>query len=235
MKHGAASRLFDAPGIGAFMKSVVTALAACGAVALSSPALAQSVVPGVYNTGANASGTAVLSPGDTDSHYTVQAPGATTAVDATVANPNSGWVGASDSAWLGDGWSDPAPVGDFTYTTVFSLAGYDPATAVLNGLIAADNSANVYLNGTLIGTAANGYSDFSAFTATTGFLAGTNTLRIVDNNQGGPYGINISGLSITANVLSGVPEPATWAMMLLGFGAIGFTMRRTHAKAVATA
>ena len=27
-------------------------------------------------------------------------------------------------------------------------------------------------------------------------------------------------------VLRAVPEPATWAMMLLGFGAIGLTMRR---------
>jgi len=26
--------------------------------------------------------------------------------------------------------------------------------------------------------------------------------------------------------VAAVPEPATWAMMLLGFGAIGFTMRR---------
>jgi hypothetical protein len=25
-----------------------------------------------------------------------------------------------------------------------------------------------------------------------------------------------------------VPEPATWAMMLLGFGAIGFAMRRNR-------
>ncbi|WP_205479130.1 PEPxxWA-CTERM sorting domain-containing protein [Sphingomonas arenae] len=31
-------------------------------------------------------------------------------------------------------------------------------------------------------------------------------------------------------VVSAVPEPGTWAMMLLGFGAIGFTMRRRQAK-----
>lgn len=29
---------------------------------------------------------------------------------------------------------------------------------------------------------------------------------------------------------SGVPEPATWAMMLLGFGAIGFAMRRRNRR-----
>ena len=27
-----------------------------------------------------------------------------------------------------------------------------------------------------------------------------------------------------------VPEPATWAMMLIGFGATGFAMRRTRRK-----
>lgn len=31
-----------------------------------------------------------------------------------------------------------------------------------------------------------------------------------------------------------VPEPSTWVMMLLGFGAIGFAMRRKRAEAVAT-
>jgi hypothetical protein len=30
-----------------------------------------------------------------------------------------------------------------------------------------------------------------------------------------------------------VPEPSTWAMMLLGFGAIGFAARRRRAQAVA--
>jgi len=40
--------------------------------------------------------------------------------------------------------------------------------------------------------------------------------------------INSPGLgeSGTGNAVPGVPEPATWAMMLLGFGAVGAAMRR---------
>lgn len=30
------------------------------------------------------------------------------------------------------------------------------------------------------------------------------------------------------SVVSGVPEPATWAIFLIGFGGIGFIMRRAH-------
>ncbi len=30
---------------------------------------------------------------------------------------------------------------------------------------------------------------------------------------------------------NGVPEPATWAMMLIGFGAVGSAMRRSRRKA----
>jgi hypothetical protein len=41
---------------------------------------------------------------------------------------------------------------------------------------------------------------------------------------------NIRGFSNAALYTTGVgvPEPASWAMMLLGFGAIGFAMRRTR-------
>jgi hypothetical protein len=44
--------------------------------------------------------------------------------------------------------------------------------------------------------------------------------------------------STTAGFTSGVPEPATWAMMLIGFGAVGFMMRgsrRNQQLAVARA
>ena len=50
--------------------------------------------------------------------------------------------------------------------------------------------------------------------------AGPHTLFVNGDIVGtsGSFGGNIN---ITA-----VPEPATWAMMLLGFGAVGFAMRR---------
>ena len=52
-----------------------------------------------------------------------------------------------------------------------------------------------------------------------------------------PNGNNYTACSIgevafrSAVVNSGVPEPATWAMMLLGFGALGFALRRQRGTA----
>ena len=39
---------------------------------------------------------------------------------------------------------------------------------------------------------------------------------------------NIQNVSISEDVVPGVPEPATWVMMLLGFAAVGFAMRRAR-------
>ena len=39
----------------------------------------------------------------------------------------------------------------------------------------------------------------------------------------GQNAFEIDNIALTTG---GVPEPSTWAMMLLGFGAIGFTIRR---------
>jgi PEP-CTERM motif len=37
----------------------------------------------------------------------------------------------------------------------------------------------------------------------------------------------LDSIRVTLNeVTPGVPEPATWAMMLIGFGAVGYSMRR---------
>ena len=44
------------------------------------------------------------------------------------------------------------------------------------------------------------------------------------------FTINWLGLALTP-----VPEPATWAMMVLGFGFVGFGMRRARTPAVSYA
>jgi hypothetical protein len=53
----------------------------------------------------------------------------------------------------------------------------------------------------------------------------------IDNSIGNDYSSSIAGLSSASSVadfgfqISAVPEPATWGMMLVGFGALGFAMR----------
>ena len=56
--------------------------------------------------------------------------------------------------------------------------------------------------------------------------AGTYTLHI-----NGSYTGRVSSFGGDIN-FAAVPEPATWAMMLLGFGAVGFAMRRRRQPAL---
>ena len=49
---------------------------------------------------------------------------------------------------------------------------------------------------------------------------------------GGFYGPALDNVSI-ATVAAAVPEPSTWAMLILGFGLVGGTMRRTRATKAA--
>jgi hypothetical protein len=56
-----------------------------------------------------------------------------------------------------------------------------------------------------------------------GSLTGGGTVAI---SSGTHPSIPISaGGSLTTNVVGGVPEPGTWAMMLMGFGGLGFVLR----------
>jgi len=42
---------------------------------------------------------------------------------------------------------------------------------------------------------------------------------------------NVSKLKITADFTAGVPEPSTWAMMILGFAGVGFMAYRRRSQA----
>ena len=71
--------------------------------------------------------------------------------------------------------------------------------------------------------------DFDNTAHTFGSGAGAFTLTVND------VGVSNDGIAtpITGFIRTAVPEPKSWAMMLLGFGAIGFAMRRRRRPALA--
>jgi hypothetical protein len=72
----------------------------------------------------------------------------------------------------------------------------------------------------------DGTSENFALTPAVQLAAGTFNLAITGVNRGN----GSLGGTVTIRDVGAVPEPATWAMMLLGFGAIGVGFRRSRRR-----
>ena len=85
------------------------------------------------------------------------------------------------------------------------------------------------LNGNLAGN----FRSISGLISGLSIAQGSNfAFRFRDiNATGNDHGLAVDNLSFTAALapVSAIPEPSTWALMLLGFGAIGASMRRRQA------
>jgi hypothetical protein len=122
-----------------------------------------------------------------------------------------------------------SPLGSFNYTHHVCISGPGPIQGV-DFLLDFSNGDTLYgdLNGTATPSGVPLVSNLSLtyeilggtgqFLNATGDFAGTGT---VDQRFGAPQ--------VSLN-FSAVPEPATWAMMLVGMGAIGAAMRRRPAR-----
>ncbi|WP_343732580.1 PEP-CTERM sorting domain-containing protein [Duganella sp.] len=200
------------------------------ALALASLSAAHAdTINGLYNTGLGDEGTA-------ETHYTFSS----TSVGGSVPTITTNNIWPVDGTWLVNtdtskwitptatqGQSlDPAADGIYTYTLKFNLAGYNAATAVFDGRLAADNSVIVKLNGTTIGSG-QGFQSWYDFGAGSGFVAGLNTLEfVVTNDQlsgGNPTGLRVE---FESSSVSAVPEPATYGMLLGGLALVGAVARR---------
>jgi hypothetical protein len=78
----------------------------------------------------------------------------------------------------------------------------------------------------IAGLGAYNYTPWTKFSTTLG--AGIYTIEAAVVNAGDPF--NPSFLLLDDLRMTNVPEPSTWAMMLLGFGAAGALIRRRRAQ-----
>jgi len=185
-------------------------------------------IPGLYPTGSNGSG-GTLGDGASDLFYSVLSSNNTfynSNPQGTVINqtsiPSVWFPNTSSARWIYDNklaWVNQGAT--VTFRLSFNLTGYNPSTAVLFGASAADDAGKIYLNGNFIGNCGP-YSTPTAFSASSGFLPGVNTLDFVVQDIGGA----ISGL-IVPDIGGHVDKiPAPGAAALLGLGGLVASRRR---------
>jgi PEP-CTERM motif len=103
--------------------------------------------------------------------------------------------------------------GLYSITLTTSSPAVDFTSAILSGLGGPYNLVEIEDDGT---------NEFWRLANPITLDPSTYTLTINGNNSGA----GSLGGSITIRPSVAVPEPATWTMMLLGFGAVGYAMRR---------
>lgn len=124
------------------------------------------------------------------------------------------------------GNDDVTAAGAFTNTFNFlTPVGFNLANATISSSALGGNNidfTSVLLNGTAFTMSAPGTFENGTLSAISLIAGANNTLTVNGTNTGNSA---FSG-TLTFAAQSAVPEPGTWAMMLLGFGAVGFSMRR---------
>ncbi len=216
------------------MKTVIAiasaALAcACGATANAASPFAYTLT-GLYNTGVDDSGAKLADAGATDTHYVLNGG----AAGSPVTYQDGAYVVAPDAVFIAAQSDGGYTVQPNIYTLTFTATG-DLSSAALSGKWAVDNFGTIDLNGHQISSIPdNGtFGSLHGFSAPSAdFLPGTNTLQINVGDSGPPSAFVISGLQ--AGAAGAVPEPATWAMTILGLFGAGAMLRRRHRPALST-
>ncbi len=218
------------------------ALAVAGGLSLSPKANA--TVINLQAAGVTGTGCCFATAGDAQS-VSVTAGGYTVVLNGgTPLGPNIANLPATDS--IAYGTDDNYTVGEVGYTNPITIqffaAGTSTPQNVTNFFVNLYNGNTVSVDYTLADNLGHAKTfsippNFSGGQQTFGFPAAGNLITVTAGAAAGgccgwDYFVDDIGFN---QAIPGVPEPATWAMMLIGIGAIGFGLRRAKRQSGAVA
>ena len=193
---------------------------------------AQSSIPGLFNTGVDNSRNK-LAVGATDPHYTVLENSGAQAI----VTDNGAYVHTTTAGYIWQTAGGTPGNTTRTFRTTFDLTGFDVATAFISGSWSTDNvGLNIFINGTPTSWTSGGFTSYTPFSISSGFMSGINTLDFLVQDLGPPGALSVDNLSgrAFAAVPSTVPEPATLALLATGLvGVFGAARRKRGAQPTA--
>lgn len=128
-------------------------------------------------------------------------------------------------------------LGKFTLTSALLELFNDPFDLKIKFTSPLDTTTNMFadVKGLVTLLAGVVHVDFSPQTLTFGGNSYTLAINDVWLSTLGPFGRDSDPLTGTFTMNAAVPEPATWAMMILGFAGLGFMAYRRRQNGAATA
>lgn len=220
------------------MRRLILPLVALASLGLSAPAFSVELVAnGGFETGTFHA---------TVAGYDVIAAGGTDLTGWTVGNSLAWGFGATDiNTHGGSGYVDLTGLGDngahgtlsqVLATTSGQLYNFSIFTALASpsvGITVTVNGVPLILTGTP-GTYAGTSTTWGQLTGIFTATSASSTLTIA-GLPGASFLIGIDDVSVTGPAAGGVPEPATWMMMLIGFSGIGLSFRHVRRRELTTA
>jgi hypothetical protein len=152
---------------------------------------------------------------------------AATVLTFTFSPDGNSAVASFNSSGVGTTFSDT-----YTFVLPAGFASTALTSAAVNGMT--DTAfTSVVLNGNTLTTNSTGAIDEMSL-LNVAVNPGANNL-VVNGTSGGlfSYGGNVSFAKLVINPTGGIPEPAGWALMILGFGSAGAMLRRRRAAQAA--
>ncbi|WP_210291529.1 PEPxxWA-CTERM sorting domain-containing protein [Tardiphaga robiniae] len=113
--------------------------------------------------------------------------------------------------------------GVYSYSGLYEILDYVNPTGIVGKIFKNDQQL---FSQELLGPAANASTlqPGGSFTISGSIFLDTNDILSFAANNDGPYIYDSTGIALT--ISSAVPEPSTWAMLILGFGGVAFMAYR---------